>query len=78
MAALETKYSLVLSFKTTEGSKVNLTIQDANPLVSQPEVAELMDVIIAQNIFETSKGDFAEKVEARLVAKNQDVYEIGN
>lgn len=72
----ESKYNLVMTFKTTAGSNANITIQDVDPNIDSDEVGELMDVIIAQNVFITKSGEFKSKVSAKKVETQQQVFEI--
>lgn len=73
---MDVKYNLVLTFKTTSGANANLTIQDCDPNLEKTQIAALMDVIIAKNIFTTKSGDFASKVSAKIVATSQEKYEL--
>lgn len=67
----EPKFNLVLTFKTTAGSNANMTINDVEPSLEEEEVGELMDLIIANNIFMTKSGEFKSKVSAKLIVNQQ-------
>lgn len=70
------KFNLVLTFKTTGGSNANLTINDVDETLGKIQIGALMDLIIANNIFMTKSGEFVSKVSAKLVATQQQEYEL--
>lgn len=72
----ESKFNLVLTFKTTGGANANITIQDADQDVTKTQVGNLMDIIIAQNIFMTKGGEFKSKVSAKLVETSNQLFEL--
>ena len=70
------EYSLALTFKTSQGAKVTLTIDNAKNDLTDEQVASIMDTIIEQNVFLTSKGNFVEKVSAVLTERKNTSYHI--
>ena len=70
------EYSLVLTFKTSQDAKVTLTIDNAKNDLTDEQVASIMDTIIEQNVFLTSKGNFIEKVSAVLTERKNTSYHI--
>lgn len=70
-------YSLVLTFKTTGGENVNLTIDNVKPLLTDNEVDALMNTLLSKNIFFTGKGSYAAKVGASLKQNKTSKFNIG-
>ena len=70
------EYSLALTFKTSQDAKVTLTIDNAKNDLTHEQVASIMDTIIEQNVFLTSKGNFVEKVSAVLTERKNTSYHI--
>ena len=70
------EYSLALTFKTSQDAKVTLTIDNAKNDLTDQQVASIMDTIIEQNVFLTSKGNFVEKVSAVLTERKNTSYHI--
>lgn len=70
------EYSLALTFKTSQDAKVTLTIDNAKNDLTDEQVASIMDTIIEQNVFLTSKGNFVEKVSAVLTERKNTSYKI--
>ena len=70
------EYSLALTFKTSQDAKVTLTIENAKNHLTDEQVASIMDTIIEQNVFLTSKGNFIEKVSAVLTERKNTSYHI--
>ena len=70
------EYSLALTFETSQDAKVTLTIDNAKNDLTDEQVASIMDTIIEQNVFLTSKGNFIEKVSAVLTERKNTSYHI--
>ena len=70
------EYYLALTFKTSQDAKVTLTIDNAKNDLTDEQVASIMDTIIEQNVFLTSKGNFIEKVSAVLTERKNTSYHI--
>ena len=70
------EYSLALTFKTSQDAKVTLTIDTAKSDLTDEQVASIMDTIIAQNVFLTSKGNFVSKVSAVLTERKNTSYNL--
>ncbi|MEL1135910.1 DUF2922 domain-containing protein [Desulfitobacterium sp. THU1] len=70
--AITTTKVLRLTF-TTSGGK-NLTITVANPKegLTKSEIEVVMDTILAKNIFLTSGGELSSKRDARIVGTSTD------
>ncbi len=59
--------TLELQFVNEEGKTVRLSVDAPRDDVTQIQVANVMDVIIAANVFPSSGGDLMEKKGARLI-----------
>ena len=60
---------LVMSFLTAQGATSSMTIDAPKDDLTEPEVRAVMESIITQNVFNTSKGDLAE-IKSALVITN--------
>ena len=63
------EYILTLNFICTNDSKASITIEGVKQLISDTEVANLMDTILAKNIFLTKNGSFKAKDSAHLTQR---------
>ncbi|NLM35119.1 MAG: DUF2922 domain-containing protein [Clostridiales bacterium] len=70
------EYSLQLTFINAAGDKVNLTIPNIRPDVTEAEISAAMDTIIAQNIFYSDGGDFQSKYSAQLIQRQVTKWEL--
>ena len=57
---------LDLIFKNAAGKKVTLNIEEPKNGVTKAEIDAAMQVVVTNNIFNTSGGDIVEAVEGRL------------
>ena len=70
-------YSLRLRFRDTNDAQVSFTITPAQVPVDTNEVTELMNLILSTNAFYTyTEGDIYKKVDALLIATEEEVVEI--
>lgn len=60
--------TLELQFVNEEGKTVRLSVDEPRDDVTETQVASVMDVIIAANVFPSSGGDLIAKKGARLIA----------
>ena len=68
-------YSLNLTFKTSTGEKTSIAIDKVKPEITKDQILAVMDNIITQNIFKTTKGaDLIEKVSAVMTEKKDTSY----
>ena len=66
-----TKRNLLLSFGTTGGKTVNLTVNTPNPALEDAEVVSAMDAIIAAGAL-GSEEVVSTKVEAKYVVQEEE------
>ena len=68
-------YSLNLTFKTSTGEKTPIAIDKVKKDITKEQILNVMDTIITQNIFQTSKGAYlTEKVSAVMTEKKNTSY----
>ena len=66
---------LDLVFRNTAGKKVTLNIEEPKTGVTKAEIDAAMQVVVDNNIFNTSGGDIVDAVEGRLRTITLDVVE---
>ena len=62
-----------LVFKNAAGKKFNLKIEEPKTGIKKAEIDAAMQVVVENNIFNTSGGDIVEAVEGRLRTVTTDV-----
>ena len=66
---------LDLVFRNAAGKKVTLNIEEPKTGVTKAEIDAAMQVVVDNNIFNTSGGDIVEAVEGRLRTITLDIVE---
>ena len=66
---------LDLVFRNAAGKKVSLNIEEPKTGVTKAEIDAAMQVVVDNNVFNTSGGDIVEAVEGRLRTITLDVVE---
>ena len=66
---------LDLVFRNAAGKKVTLNIEEPKTGVTKAEIDAAMEVVVNNNVFNTSGGDITEAVEGRLRTVTTDVVE---
>ena len=64
---------LDLVFRNAAGKKVTLNIEEPKANVTKAEIDAAMQVVVENNIFNTSGGDIVEAVEGRMRTVTTDV-----
>ena len=64
---------LELIFRNSAGKKTSLNIEEPRTGVTKAEIDAAMQVVVENNIFNTSGGDIVEAVEGRLRTVTTDV-----
>ena len=70
---MTTDTDLDLIFKNAAGKKVTLNIEEPKPGVTKAEIDAAMEVVVNNNVFNTSGGDIVEAVEGCLRTVTRDV-----
>ena len=66
---------LDLVFRNAAGKKVSLKIEEPKTGVTKAEIDAAMQVVVDNNVFNTSGGDIVEAVEGRLRTITTDMVE---
>lgn len=59
-----------MAFRNEEGQAFRIRLRYPRENLNSEEVAQVMDLILARNIFATPGGDLVEKIGAQIVATN--------
>lgn len=70
------EFTLSMTFLTSTGEKATMSVSDVKENLTQEEAVALMDTIIANDIFETSKGNFVAKSAAQVTERAVTKFEI--
>ena len=70
---MSTDTDLDLVFRNAAGKKVTLNIEEPKTGVTKAEIDAAMQVVVDNNIFNTSGGDIVDAVEGRLRTITLDV-----
>ena len=70
---MTTDTDLDLIFKNAAGKKVTLNIEEPKNGVTKAEIDAAMQVVVTNNVFNTSGGDIVEAVEGCLRTVTRDV-----
>lgn len=70
------EYSLAMTFVTTSGDKVSMTITDVKSNITEVEASALMDTIIAKDIFLTKSGSLVSKYGAQLTQRQSTKLDV--
>lgn len=64
---------LVMAFKTFEGTTSTMTVDEPRVDVTEAEVRTVMDMVVAQNIFNTNSGDLVEIKSAEIITTSEEI-----
>lgn len=70
------EFTLSMTFLTSTGEKSTMSVSNVRDNLTQDEAVALMDLIIANDIFETSKGNFVSKSAAQVTERQVTKFEI--
>ena len=70
---MSTDTDLDLVFRNAAGKKVTLNVEEPKTGVTKAEIDAAMQVVVENNIFNTTGGDLVEAVEGRLRTTTLDV-----
>ncbi len=68
--------SLVMTFLNAEGSRASITLSGVKDTLTETEISDAMDVVIAANIFSSSGGDLVSKHSAQITERNVTPLEV--
>lgn len=61
------KTKLELNFKNASEKKVNIAVDNPREDATKEEIKQVMDTIVAKNVFYSNGGDIVEALGARIV-----------
>ncbi len=64
---------LAMSFLTAQGATSSMTVDEPKEGLTEAEVRAVMESIITQNIFNTSKGDLTEIKSAQIITTTEEI-----
>ena len=70
------EFTLSMTFLTSTGEKATMSVSNVKENLTQDEAVTLMDAIIANDIFQTSKGNFVAKSAAQVTERAVTKFEI--
>ena len=70
------EFTLSMTFLTSTGEKTTMSVSNVKENITQDEAVTLMDAIIANDIFQTSKGNFVAKSAAQVTERAVTKFEI--
>ena len=65
------KKVLAMTFETTGGKSVTISLDDPKSTIGSEEVKTVMDLIIARNVFETKSGALKTAKYAKIVQSTE-------
>lgn len=65
--------TLRLIFRNEEGRQTTLSVKDPGEDLDSTDVEDAMDLILSSNIFDSTGGEFVEKVRAEIVGRSVDI-----
>lgn len=74
---METSTKLSMTFLLDTGDKINLTVDSPKSPITETEIKNAMDVVVAQNIFEPQVGaSIVGSVSAKIVQTETTEYDL--
>lgn len=73
---METTKRLVMTFANADGKKISISVQDPKDNLTEEEIKDTMDLIIAKNIFAPDGLDLVSSVEAKIVVTDTTPYDL--
>jgi len=73
---METTKKLLMTFKTDEGKKVSLSVDDPKPNITEEEIKNTMETIINSGIFAPNGESLIEMVGAKIVETDTIEYDL--
>ncbi|WP_040214837.1 DUF2922 domain-containing protein [Clostridium polynesiense] len=67
---------LVMTFKNQQGKKINIRLGNIKPNLTDAQVMEAMNAVVAGNILLTNGGDVVSKEEAEMITTNTSPFTI--
>ena len=75
---METNTKLLMTFKNEDGAKVSLSMLDPRENITEEEIRNVMELIVAKNIFATNGLDLVEAIDAKVVVTETTPFDLVN
>ena len=73
---METNTNLLMTFKNEDDAKVSLSIADPRGNITEDEIKEVMELIVAKNIFAPNGFDLVSVVDAKVVVTETTPFDL--
>lgn len=73
---MEIKKKLLMSFKTTSGKKVSLSVDEPKADLTEEEIETAMSMIVSKNVFKPGGENLVSLVEAKIVETETTNYDL--
>lgn len=73
---METKKRLIMSFMSTLGRKISISVDDPREDITESDIKACMDLIVAKNIFAPNGADIASTVDAKIVLTDTSEFDL--
>ena len=67
---------LLMTFKTDEDKNVSISVEDPKPNLTESQILEAMNLIIAKDVFAPNGETLVEKVGAKVVETETQEYDL--
>lgn len=67
---------LIMSFKTMFGKKVSISVDEPRANLSETEIKNAMEAILAKNIFSLGGDDLTESIDAKVIQTDTTEYDL--
>ena len=75
---METNTKLLMTFKNEDGAKVSLSMLDPRENITEEEIRNVMELIVAKNIFAPNGLDLVETIDAKVVVTETTPFDLVN
>ena len=73
---METNTKLLMTFKNEDGAKVSLSMLDPRENITEEEIRNVMELIVAKNIFAPNGLDLVEAIDAKVVVTETTPFDL--
>lgn len=73
---MEVTKKLLMSFMTTSGKRVSISVDDPREDLTEEEIETAMSMIVSKNIFKPSGENLVSLVEAKVIDTNTTEYDL--
>lgn len=73
---MKTTTKLVMTFLTTIGRKISISVDDPREDLTESEVVQVMNLIVEKNIFAPNGANIESTVDAKIVETDTKEYDL--